>query len=51
MTPYALINYQDYYVGQILKPKLGLAGSVLFKVNCQGGPINPEHVRNAHQGT
>ena len=23
------------------KPRLGLAGGVLFKANCQGGPINP----------
>ena len=23
-----------------VKPMLGLAGRVLFKVNCQGGPIN-----------
>ena len=25
---------------QMLKPRLGLAGGVLFKANCQGGPIN-----------
>ena len=25
---------------QMVKPKLGLAGGVLFKANCQGGPIN-----------
>ena len=25
---------------QIVKPKLGLAGGVLFKANCQGSPIN-----------
>ena len=25
---------------QMLKPMLGLAGGVLFKANCQGGPIN-----------
>ena len=25
---------------QMIKPKLGLAGGVLFKANCQGGPIN-----------
>ena len=24
---------------QIVKPRLGLAGGVLFKANCQGGPI------------
>ena len=23
-----------------VKPRLGLAGGVLFKANCQGGPIN-----------
>ena len=23
-----------------IKPRLGLAGRVLFKANCQGGPIN-----------
>ena len=27
-------------VRQMVKPRLGLAGGVLFKVNCQGGPIN-----------
>ena len=26
--------------GQMVKPRLGLAGGVLFKANCQGGPIN-----------
>ena len=26
----------------MLKPRLGLAGGVLFKANCQGGPINPQ---------
>jgi hypothetical protein len=31
----------------MLKPKLGLDGRVLFKANCQGGPINPDRVRNA----
>src|SRR3954463_5790309 len=25
---------------QMVKPMLGLAGGVLFKANCQGGPIN-----------
>ena len=30
-----------------VKPRLGLAGGVLFKVNCQGVPITPNHVRNA----
>ena len=25
---------------QMVKPRLGLAGGVLFKANCQGGPIN-----------
>ena len=24
----------------MVKPRLGLAGGVLFKANCQGGPIN-----------
>ena len=32
---------------RIVKPKLGVAGRVLFKVNCQGGLINPDRVRNA----
>ena len=27
---------------QMVKPRLGLAGGVLFKANCQGGPINPK---------
>ena len=30
----------------MLKPTLGLAGRVLFKVNCQEGPINPDRLRN-----
>ena len=25
---------------KMVKPMLGLAGGVLFKANCQGGPIN-----------
>ena len=32
---------------EIVKPRLGLAGGVLFKANCQGVPITPNHVRNA----
>ena len=32
---------------QMVKPRLGLAGGVLFKANCQGVPITPNHVRNA----
>ena len=32
---------------QMLKPRLGLAGGVLFKANCLGVPITPNHVRNA----
>jgi hypothetical protein len=32
---------------QMVKPKMGLAGGVLFKANYQGGPINPDRVRNA----
>ena len=32
---------------KMLKPKLGLAGGVLFKANCQGVPITPYRVRNA----
>ena len=32
---------------QKLKPRLGLAGGVLFKANCQGVPITPNRVRNA----
>ena len=31
----------------MVKPRLGLAGGVLSKANCQGGPINPHHVRDA----
>jgi hypothetical protein len=34
-------------IRQMVKPMLGLAGRVLFKANCQGGPINPDRVRNA----
>ena len=30
-----------------VKPRLGLAGRVLFKANCQEGPINPHRVRDA----
>ena len=26
---------------KMVKPRLGLAGGVLFKANCQGVPINP----------
>ena len=26
----------------MVKPRLGLAGGVLFKANYQGGPINPQ---------
>ena len=26
----------------MVKPRKGLAGGVLFKANCQGGPINPQ---------
>ena len=33
-------------IRQMVKPKLGLAGRVLFKPNCQGRPINPDRVRN-----
>ena len=29
-----------------VKPRLGLAGGVLFKANCQWLPITPNHVRN-----
>ena len=32
---------------QMVKPRLGLAGGVLFKANCQEGPINPHGVRDA----
>ena len=32
---------------QMVKPRLGLAGGVLFKENCQGVPITPNRVRNA----
>ena len=31
----------------MVKPMLGLAGRVLFKANCQEGPINPHRVRDA----
>ena len=30
-----------------VKPRLGLAGEVLFKANYQEGPINPHGVRDA----
>ena len=30
-----------------VKPRLGIAGVVLFKANCQGVPITPNRVRNA----
>ena len=48
-TPYAnkLIIRFSYYVGRMVKPMLGLAGRVLFKANCQEGPINPHRVRDA----
>ena len=29
-----------------VKPRLGLAGGVLFKANCEGVPITPNRVRN-----
>ena len=29
-----------------VKPRLGLAGGVLFKANCQGVPITPNRIRN-----
>ena len=29
-----------------VKPRLGLAGGVLFKENCQGVPITPNLLRN-----
>ena len=32
---------------QMVKPRLGLVGGVLFKANCQGVPITPNRVRNA----
>ena len=32
---------------QMLKPRLSLAGGVLFKANCQGVPITPDRVRDA----
>ena len=32
---------------QMVKPRLGLAGGVLFKANCQGVPITPNRVSNA----
>ena len=35
---------------QMVKPRLGLAGGVLFKANCQGVPIIPNRVRNAKSG-
>ena len=30
----------------MVKQRLGLARGVLFKANCQEGPINPHHVRD-----
>ena len=36
---------------QMLKPRLGLAGGVLFKANYQEGPIkSPNRIRNAKSG-
>ena len=32
---------------QMVKPRLSLAGGVLFKANWQGVPITPNRVRNA----
>ena len=34
-------------IRQMVKPMLGLAGRVLFKVNYQERPINPHRVRDA----
>ena len=31
----------------MVKPRLGLAGGVLFKANYQGVPVTPNRVRNA----
>ena len=31
----------------MVKPRLGIAGGVLFKANCQGVPITPNRVRSA----
>ena len=42
-----LLHDGQDYVGQMVKPMLGLAGSVLFKANYQEGPINPHRVRDA----
>ena len=37
---------------QMVKPRLGLAGGVLFKANCQGGPINhPTALGTQNPGT
>ena len=33
------------------KTKVGLVGRVLFKLNGREGPMNPDRVRNANQGT
>jgi hypothetical protein len=41
-SPYASL----VVIRQMVKPMLDLAGRVLFKANCQGGPINPDRVRN-----
>ena len=32
---------------EMVKPRMCLAGGVLFKANYQGVPITPNHVRNA----
>ena len=34
-------------IKKMVKPMLGLAGRVLFKANCQEGPINPHRIRDA----
>ena len=35
---------------QMVKPRLDLAGGVLFKANSQGVPITPNHIRDAKSG-
>ena len=41
-------NPREKGLGEVnVKPRMGLAGGVLFKANCQGVPITPNRVRNA----
>ena len=47
MTPEFAVPKGKRLRWKMLKPRLGLAGGVLFKENYQGVPITPYRVRNA----